>query len=176
VSGTGGYYVFMQGTCVFVKDFSQIVGGNDIIVNGVLFNNAIQVKKESKADGGYYIYMGQNDGVLMSATSGTPDQCNYLPSSSSGSSSSVNNGKIEFENVYDVIGPLTGNVTFLCGLTQCGIECRSAGEYSRDPIDIGCVTNVISGYGEFSYITHLYKEQSINCNIPLDRSISCRAY
>jgi hypothetical protein len=171
VSGTGGYYVFMQGTCVFVKDFSQIVGGNDIIVNGVLFNNAIQVKKESKADGGYYIYMGQNDGVLMSATSGAPDQCNYLPSSSSGSSPIINNERVEFNIDSEIIGPLTGNVTFICNLTQCNVEC-SPEKTSSPPISVCNYTIFDSG---FYYVTFIPKGASDSCTIQEGKSISCMA-
>jgi hypothetical protein len=152
-------YTIKQGTCAFVKDFGGITNGSSIVINGVDFSNADQVKKENKIDGGYYIYVGHNDGFLTNIVSGNPDQCSYET--------------IKFNNKEDIIAPLTGHVTLLCNIAQCGIECRPDGTSSA-PINIGC--GDISSSGAFSYITYLSNGQSVNCNIPSGKSIACRAY
>jgi hypothetical protein len=127
----GGGYAIEQETCVFVKNFSEIVGGNDIIINGVSFNNAHEVKKDSEADGGYYIYIGQNKGVPMGVASGVPN-CNYLASSSSGST--------DVNTVITVKGNMTiNNGTYTIANT---ITCQGACYvYGED-----CRTTGISGY------------------------------
>jgi hypothetical protein len=87
MSGGGNNPIF-EGDCVFVENFGTItMSGNQIKVNGNLFTNWQEVNKDmGTADGGYYVYMGLNSGLITNVVPGKKT-CEYSPGSSSSSSS-----------------------------------------------------------------------------------------
>lgn len=113
---TASYYL-SAGTCVFVKDFYEITLGNNIYVNGNFFNNYNNVSKSGgTADGGYYVYMGQNGGNITSVVSGSSDnQCKLLLSSSSssgGSSGSSSSSAVGCAAGSTIYNPDKGSCNF----------------------------------------------------------------